>query len=173
MFAFTSLVVLAIAALGARADLVISTPPSLTLCQKANFQVTGSNGGSLYAVVVKASDPCGDPLKEIDVTGTFDWVVNVPAGETVMLAVEDEHGNEAWTGALKIQDGDSSCLTGASASTSTSATVTRSSARPNGNGAANAASAPTSTDATGAASRPMVAGAAVAGIAAAIAAIVF
>ncbi|KAG9041605.1 hypothetical protein FS842_002499 [Serendipita sp. 407] len=111
--------------------------------------------------------------KEIDVTGTFDWVVNVPAGETVMLAVEDEHGNEAWTGALKIQDGDSSCLTGASASTSTSATVTRSSARPNGNGAANAASAPTSTDATGAASRPMVAGAAVAGIAAAIAAIVF
>ncbi|KAG8832881.1 hypothetical protein FRC17_000451 [Serendipita sp. 399] len=171
MFAFTTLAVLALAALGARADIVISTPPSLVVCQKANFQVTGWNGqGSLYAVVVKASDPCGDALKEIDVNGSFDWTVDLPAGERVMVAIEDKDGNEAWTGALEIQPGDSSCVTSAAAS-STSSTAPRTTARVN-NGVANAAS-PTDTDATGAASRPMVAGAAFAGIAAAVAALVF
>lgn len=117
MFALASLAVLALA-IGARADLVISTPASITQCQPVTFQISGSSTGPYYAFFVDSSNPCGDALAEVDnIAGpSFTWTPNLPAGSSIMVALESEDGTEGWSGAVTIGAGDSSCLTGAASS---------------------------------------------------------
>lgn len=119
MFALAPLAILALA-LGVRADLVVSTPDSLTQCQQATFQISGSSQGPYYAFIVNSNDPCGDALQEIDnISGTsFNWNVNVPSGTSVMVALESEDGTEGWSGAITIGSGDGSCLSSSSSAAS-------------------------------------------------------
>jgi hypothetical protein len=121
MFAFTSLALLALA-IGVRADLIVSTPPSATQCQDVTFQITGSTTGPFHAFIVDASNPCGDQLDEVlSITGSsFTWTpkANV-AGKTVMIALENDDASvEGWSGGVTVAAGDDSCETGASSSSS-------------------------------------------------------
>jgi len=128
MFALAPLAILALA-LGVRADLVVSTPASITQCSSVTFQISGSSTGPFYAFVVDSTNPCGDALAEIDnISGTsFTWTPNVPSGTSVMIALEADDGTEGWSGAVTIGAGDSSCLTGASSSSSSAASSSSSS----------------------------------------------
>jgi len=128
MFALAPLAILALA-LGVRADLVVSTPDSITQCSPVTFQISGSSTGPFYAFVVDSTNPCGDALAEIDnISGTsFTWTPNVPSGTSVMIALEADDGTEGWSGAVTIAAGDSSCLTGASSSSSVASSSSSSS----------------------------------------------
>jgi hypothetical protein len=102
---------LALVAASVHADLVISTPTELKQCEEATFFITGAKG-PFWPFVVNPSDPCADPYRELDdVTGDLKWKPDLPVGTSVQLAIEDEAGNEAWSGALTIQPGsDYSCV---------------------------------------------------------------
>lgn len=119
MFAVATLATLALA-LQARA-FTVSTPSSLTLCQDAEFDIIGGNSGDTYtAYFVHSEDPCGDELFHIGgLSGTsFNWKVNVTAGTSVMVALDNGTDDEQWTGGVTVTGSDTSCLTGASSSTS-------------------------------------------------------
>ncbi|EIM91078.1 uncharacterized protein STEHIDRAFT_152753 [Stereum hirsutum FP-91666 SS1] len=108
---------------GARADFTIDTPASLVQCQAQ--QITWSQTTGPYnLIVVSAADPCGDDLVDLgDHDGlSMTWTVNVAAGTEVLLALEDETGEEAWTGAVTVAaSDDSSCLSSSSSSSSIAA----------------------------------------------------
>lgn len=100
-------------ALGASAQLVLYTPASLNECQNTTITWTASTGPySLF--VVDTADPCGDALVDFgDIDGiTASWNVNITAGTSVTLTVIDDADNEAWSNAVTIGSGDSSCIIG-------------------------------------------------------------
>jgi hypothetical protein len=111
MLSKSLLVSLALAAASVHADLYISTPPELKQCEEATFVIKGANG-PVWPFVVNPTAPCDDPYRELDdVTGDLKWKPDLPVGTSVQLAIEDEAGNEAWSGALTIKPGsDSSCV---------------------------------------------------------------
>jgi len=111
MFAKSLFVSLALGVASVHAGLFVSTPDSLKQCEEATFVITGANG-AVWPFVVNPSTPCDDPLRELnDVTGDLKWKPDLPVGTNVMVAIEDEAGDEAWSGALTIQPGsDSSCV---------------------------------------------------------------
>ncbi|CAG7849198.1 SubName: Full=Uncharacterized protein {ECO:0000313/EMBL:CCA74251.1} [Serendipita indica DSM 11827] len=116
-------------ALGAAADLTLSTPASVPQCGKITFSVGGATGGySMF--VVKPSDPCGDSI--VDVHGlsgpTFEWIANVPEGTPVQFEVEDNDGNAGWSAALTVGAGDASCLSASSSSSAAEETPSSSAA---------------------------------------------
>lgn len=126
MFArLASLAVLALA-IGARADLVVSTPGSITQCQPVTFQISGSSSGPFFAFIVDSTNPCGDALAEVDnISGSsFTWTPTVAAGTSIMIALESEDGSEGWSGAVTIAAGDNSCLSGASSGASSAPPTT-------------------------------------------------
>jgi hypothetical protein len=152
MFAVATLATLALA-LRASA-FTVSTPSSLTLCQDATFDIIGGNSGDQYtAYFVHGDDPCGDELFHLsNLSGDhFNWKVNVTAGTSVMVALDNGHDDEQWTGAVTVTGDDTSCLTGASpaASSSTSTTQTSTHAAATYTAPVNAASsAPSATNAS-------------------------
>jgi len=102
---------------GARADLVLDTPSSLTQCQNVTITWTPTSG-PYNLIVVPTDDPCGDIIADLgDFDGTSaSWNVNVTAGQSVTLSLEDSQGNEAWSGAVTVGGGSSACLDIASSS---------------------------------------------------------
>lgn len=162
MFAVATIATLALAIQASA--FTVSTPASLTLCQDARFDITGGNSGDTYtAYFVHSNDPCGDELFHISgLSGDhFNWKVNVTAGTSIMIALDNGHDDEQWTGGVTVTGDDTSCLTPASGggspsgSSSTSTTTTHTTAgtytAPINAGAS---SAPSGTDAsTSAASR--------------------
>lgn len=128
MFArLASLAVVALA-IGARADVVVSTPGSITQCQPVTFQISGSSTGPFYAFFVDGTNPCGDALDELDnISGSsFTWTPKVAPGTSIMVALESEDGTEGWSGAVTVGAGDSSCLSGASSAAATTPATTAS-----------------------------------------------
>jgi len=124
MFAVATLATLALA-LRASA-FIVSTPSNLTLCQNATFDILNGNSGDQYtAYFVNGSDPCGDELFHIsNLSGTsFNWLVNVTAGTSVMVALDNGSDDEQWSGAVTVTGDDTSCLTGASSSSSSTSTT--------------------------------------------------
>jgi len=124
MFAKSLIVSLALAAAAVQADLYISTPPELKQCEEATFVISGASG-SVWPFVVDPNNPCGDPLRELnDATGDLKWTPDLPVGTNVMVEIEDEAGNQAWSGALTVQPGsDSSCITSQSSSASSTSST--------------------------------------------------
>ncbi|PFH52921.1 hypothetical protein AMATHDRAFT_138875 [Amanita thiersii Skay4041] len=96
---------------GALAGFAISTP-QFTQCQEATFSWE-KTVGPYHVVVVKADDPCGDPvidLGEIDKT-SISWPVKLPGNTKVQLYVEDSGDSEAWSGVIEVhKSDDASCV---------------------------------------------------------------
>lgn len=112
MFAVATLATLALAIQAGA--FTVSTPASLTLCQDATFDIIGGNSGDTYtAYFVHSADPCGDELFHIsNLSGDhFNWKVNVTAGTSVMIALDNGHDDEQWTGGVTVTGDDTSCLT--------------------------------------------------------------
>jgi hypothetical protein len=152
MFAVAALATLALAIQASA--FTVSTPASLTLCQDAKFDIIGGNSGDKYtAYFVHSDNPCGDELFHIsDLSGDhFNWKVNVTAGTSIMIALDNGHDDEQWTGGVTVTGSDTSCLTatgaaapsGSSASTSTTRAATFTAPINAG-----ASSAPSGTDAS-------------------------
>jgi hypothetical protein len=151
MFAFTSLALLALAAI-TRAEITVSTPSELVLCKAAEFQISGSTQGPYHAWVTKGSDPCGDAYHEdLAVDGnTFKWTPDLPKGTSVMIEITNDSGDvEGWSGAITISGDDNSCVTtsaaGGTTATRTTANSNRATSVPN-----NAASTPSDSTTSGA-----------------------
>ncbi|KAF8638338.1 hypothetical protein AX17_002358 [Amanita inopinata Kibby_2008] len=93
------------------AEMTMPTP-QLTQCKPAQISWSPATG-PYHLVVVSANDPCGDPILDL---GEFDkhsteWTVQLPAGVTVELYVEDSTTNDAWSGKIVVgHSDDQSCL---------------------------------------------------------------
>jgi len=109
----TSTLFLALAISGAQAEFAINTP-KLVQCQDATLTWAASSG-PYNIIVVPENNPCTETLADLgDHTGTtYKWKVNVSAGNTVLLSIEDSKGEEAWSGAITVESSDdASCLPG-------------------------------------------------------------
>jgi hypothetical protein len=53
----------------------------------------------IFLAVLTRRFPCSRELD--DVTGDLKWKPDLPVGTSVMIAIEDEAGNEAWSGAVR------------------------------------------------------------------------
>lgn len=61
----------------------------------------------LQSAVVPAANPCdSDALFESDALtdGSYTWKANLPAGTEVVIVVDDDAGNEAWSGSVSLTD---------------------------------------------------------------------
>jgi hypothetical protein len=130
MFAFTSLALLALAAI-ARADtgdLHVDTPvSSATQCQSITFTISGSVTGPFHAFIVDSTNPCGDSIAEIlNISGsTFTYTPKADVvGKSVQIALENNDGTaEGWSGAFSVAAGDDSCETSSTPAATTPAAV--------------------------------------------------
>jgi hypothetical protein len=130
MFAAKAFAVVSLILAGANAALVVSTPGTAVQCTDTQITVSGATG-QYYISVVPADDPCAhDALFESDaLTGdSFTWKTNLPAGTQAVIVVDDDAGNEAWSGTFTIGAGDASCLNASSSGSASSAPSTSSSA---------------------------------------------
>ncbi|KAH8920170.1 hypothetical protein BT69DRAFT_1352608 [Atractiella rhizophila] len=98
---------------------VIQTPSSLVQCQPA--QLTFSAGVAPYFIsVLPGGQSSATPLELLPdqaTAGTYTWIVNLPAGTTVTLAIRDSNGQQNFSGQLTIQEGTSSACLGATTGT--------------------------------------------------------
>jgi hypothetical protein len=141
MFRSTALVLL-LALAGVQAGISVSTPSNdgtLEACKTYTFDISGDSG-PYYGFIVSGDDPCGPALKEIGpITGNkYTWTVDVPAGKTVMLAVENDADIDGYSGKLTVKGNNSTCVAAASASVhaSSHATAPNNAANPTGTSAA-------------------------------------
>ena len=61
----------------------------------------------IRSTVVPAENPCeSDTLFESEALtdGSYTWKTKLPAGTQAMIVVDDEAGNEAWSGAVSRLD---------------------------------------------------------------------
>jgi len=128
----------------------ISTPEKLELCQDAKYTITGASATDHFtAFFLHASDPCGNEIHHIDVTGSeFTWKVNATAGTSIIVAL-DNGTDEKWSGAVTVTGSDTSCVTASSDSAARGSASSSSSSRTGATYTApvNAASsAPSATD---------------------------
>ncbi|EPT01433.1 hypothetical protein FOMPIDRAFT_1023310 [Fomitopsis schrenkii] len=110
---------------GARADFAVDTP-ALVQCQPATLTWTDTGAGPYNVIIVPSDDVCGEELADLgDFTGlTTNWTVNIPAGQSVTFSVQDNNGDEAWSGSATIAGSDdSSCLSAASGASSVASTT--------------------------------------------------
>ncbi|EPQ52796.1 hypothetical protein GLOTRDRAFT_117502 [Gloeophyllum trabeum ATCC 11539] len=132
MFAtlLSSTLFFALAIQSATAEFSIDTP-TLTQCQDVQFGWQDTGAGPYNLLVVPGDDPCSDVVADLgDHDGTsMTWKVNLAAGTKVMFSLEDNNGDEAWSGAMTVQGSDdSSCLPQASSSAASSSTASSSAA---------------------------------------------
>ncbi|KZT73013.1 hypothetical protein DAEQUDRAFT_722110 [Daedalea quercina L-15889] len=105
---------------GARADFQVDTP-TLVQCSPANISWTDTGASPYNVIVVPSDDVCGDELADLgDFTSTItSWTVDLAAGQNVTFSVQDNNGDEAWSGSMTIgYSDDSSCLSAVSGSSS-------------------------------------------------------
>jgi hypothetical protein len=117
MFATKAFAIASFILAGVKA-LEVSTPYDVVQCGDTQFTISGATG-QYHVSVVPAVDPCeSDALFESDaLTGdSYTWKTNLPAGTQVMVVVDDDAGNEAWSAPFMIGAGDASCLNAASSS---------------------------------------------------------
>jgi len=98
---------------GALAEFPVSTPDSLTQCGPGHVG-WDPRTGPYHVFVVNPDDPCGEEIADLGETDKtwLDFTVSWAAGTKVQLYIEDATGDDAWSGALTIGEGDGSCLTG-------------------------------------------------------------
>jgi len=136
--------VLAAAIQGATADFAISTP-SLVQCE--SVPVSWAKSVAPYNLaVVHSNDPCGDVLLDLgDHNGTtMHWLVALPVGTQVMFSLLDNGDDEAWSGNMTVQAGNSTaCLTGSSSDSATPSTATIAPGSTDASGATDAATGTT------------------------------
>lgn len=125
MFAVATLATLALALRASAFS--VSTPSSLTLCQDAKFDIVdGAPGAQYTAYFVHGDNPCGDEIFHLsNLSGDhFDWTVNVTAGTSIMVALDDGTDDEQWSGAVTVTGDDTSCLNGAGTTTTGTTSTT-------------------------------------------------
>lgn len=111
------------------ADFTVPTPAKIVACKGQNLEVswTGTNAGPYNLVIVSAEDPCGDALIE---GGNFNKpsasvkVDELKAGQSVQIYVEDNNGDEGWSGVIPVKGCPASNSTSATADASSSASPT-------------------------------------------------
>jgi hypothetical protein len=152
MFATKALTIASLILVGAKA-FEVSTPSNAFQCGDTPITVTGATG-QYHLSVIPATNPCdSDALFESDAItdGSYIWKANLPAGTEVVIFVDDDAGNEAWSGAFTVGAGDSSCLsssTPASSATPSSSPVDNaytSQSTPTNVGVKNVSTSPSST----------------------------
>jgi hypothetical protein len=92
-------------------DFSVQTPV-FTQCALAQFSWDQSSA-PYNVILVNSSDPCGEEVANLgDFNGTnLSWTVDLPANWSLMISIEDDNGDEAWSGAITIQpSNDTSCL---------------------------------------------------------------
>ncbi|KZT29747.1 hypothetical protein NEOLEDRAFT_1106320 [Neolentinus lepideus HHB14362 ss-1] len=127
---FSSTLFFALAIRSASADFSIDTP-QLTQCGDAHVTWENTGAGPYNLIVVPASDPCSDVLADLgDHQGTsMSWKVNFPAGTQLMFSLEDDNGDEAWSGSMTVGgSSDASCLPAVSSSAAASSAAASSAA---------------------------------------------
>lgn len=87
----------------------ITSPPQITQCR--NIAIKWTEGeGDIYITVIPAGNVAAEPLeafpKQSGSTGTYNWKVNVPGGQKISLAVNDESGDVNYSSELTIRDSD-------------------------------------------------------------------
>jgi len=125
---FTTLVSLALfstlAIRGALADdpLTISSP-AMNECQ--DVHITWGGGEAPFNLIVVPNDaPCDEVLVDLGdhSVNSLTWQANLTAGSQVLLSLQDNNGQEAWSNTITVgKSNDTSCLlanTTASASSS-------------------------------------------------------
>jgi len=136
----------ALAIQGVFADFEIDTPAFIQ-CQPA--EITWSASQPPYnLIIVSADDMCGNALEDLgDSNSTsLTYTVNLAAGTQVVLSLEDNNGDEAWSGTITVQgSNDSSCLASSSSSSSSSAGYTPTASYPAGTGSDGGVSSPTTS----------------------------
>ncbi|KAA1467634.1 hypothetical protein DENSPDRAFT_877479 [Dentipellis sp. KUC8613] len=113
MFAtlFTVTLLSAGAIKGALAGLAINSP-TLVQCEDAHVS-WASTKGPYNLIVTPGDEPCGDAIVDLgDHDGTtMTYNVALPAGQKVLLSLQDANGDEAWSQELTVQPGsNSACL---------------------------------------------------------------
>jgi hypothetical protein len=96
---------------GVLAEFPVSTPDSLTQCGEGHVG-WDPRTGPYDVFVVNPDDPCGEEIAHLGQTDQswIDFTVSWPAGTKVQLYIEDSTGDDAWSGAVTIGEGDGSCL---------------------------------------------------------------
>ncbi|GAA5827458.1 hypothetical protein JCM5353_002108 [Sporobolomyces roseus] len=111
----------------------INSPTSLTECAPQVLQIEG--GTPPYDIAaLEGGETGGVPLSRIDreaQVGSITWIVDVPAGSNVTLAVRDSTGATGYSEPISVIPGTSTdCLNTTSSDATDSATVTDDSASP-------------------------------------------
>ncbi|TIB36186.1 hypothetical protein E3P81_00053 [Wallemia ichthyophaga] len=88
----------------------ITSPPQLTQCR--NIAVSE---GDIYITVIPAGEVGAEPIEAFPPqhgeSGSYNWKVNVPGGQEISLAVNDESGDVNYSSELTVRDSDNSdCL---------------------------------------------------------------
>jgi hypothetical protein len=135
LFSF-SLFVALIQSVLAQSNFTINTP-TFVQCQPTLITWIGSGYPPYDLLVVSAQDVCGVALEDLgnQTSTVVTWTVNLAAGTQVLVVVEDEDADEAWSGVITVGDSnDTSCLTSTSPSgTATSSSPSSSALAPVGN----------------------------------------
>ncbi|TIB32525.1 hypothetical protein E3P86_03119 [Wallemia ichthyophaga] len=92
----------------------ITSPPQLTQCR--NIAIKWTEGeGDIYITVIPAGEASSEPIEAFPPqhgeSGSYNWKVNVPGGQEISLAVNDESGDVNYSSELTVRDSDDSdCL---------------------------------------------------------------
>ncbi|TIA80440.1 hypothetical protein E3P94_00115 [Wallemia ichthyophaga] len=92
----------------------ITSPPQLTQCR--NIAIKWTEGeGDIYITVIPAGEASSEPIEAFPPqhgeSGSYNWKVNVPGGQEISLAVNDESGDVNYSSELTVRDSDNSdCL---------------------------------------------------------------
>ncbi|KIP07621.1 hypothetical protein PHLGIDRAFT_35334 [Phlebiopsis gigantea 11061_1 CR5-6] len=110
----------ALAIRGVKADDFSIATPQFTQCQ--DVHVTWEGGKAPYnLLIVPNDDPCEKTLVDLgDHQGqSITWNVGLPAGTQLLLSLADATDEEAWSHTITVgASNDTSCLAGASSSSS-------------------------------------------------------
>jgi hypothetical protein len=102
-----------LAAQGVLADeFHFDTPAKVVQCQDVTLKWAKTKG-PYNLVVVKPSDPCGEPLADLGdhADPQVTWKVNFKPGTKLTFSALDANGEEGWTKAVEVQKSDdASCL---------------------------------------------------------------
>jgi len=123
MFAAKVFTIASLILVGAKA-FEVSTPSNVVQCGDIPITISGATGQYHLSIVPAANSCDSDALFESDslYDGSYTWKANLPADTEVVVFVDDDAGNEAWSGPFTIGAGDSSCLNSSSSSAAPAST---------------------------------------------------
>ncbi|TEB34667.1 hypothetical protein FA13DRAFT_1729326 [Coprinellus micaceus] len=110
--------------------LVINTPTGVVTCQPI-LLTYGQGTPPYYLSILPGGQVAGTPLHVWDPTNaeSMTWIVDIPAGTAISLAVKDSTGAQAYSDTINVQgSADTTCLGGASSANAAAASSSRAAA---------------------------------------------